>query len=151
MTTKVFHGQFTLTRTYKAAPAKVFKAFSDPAKKRRWFAEGDGFTVLAFEMDFRTGGRDYARFAFGEGPEIYNEGFYLDIRENEFISHSYAMGTPAGCFSASLLSMTFEQDGEGTKLIVTEQGAYFDDENAVKNREAGTRTLLEALAAEIGE
>lgn len=151
MPTKVFHGQFTLTRRYNAAPAKVFKAFADPAKKRRWFAEGDGFTVLKFEMDFRTGGRDYALFAFGEGPEIYNEGFYLDIRENEFISHSYAMGTSAGCFSASLLSMTFEKDGDGTNLIVTEQGAYFDDESSVRNREEGTRELLEALARELGE
>lgn len=149
MATKVFHGQFTLTRRYKAAPAKVFKAFSDPAKKRRWFAEGDGFTVLKFEMDFRTGGRDYALFAFDQGPEIYNEGYYLDIRENEFISHSYAMGTSAGCFSASLLSMSFEADGAGAKLTVTEQGAYFDAESSIQNREEGTRALLEALAREI--
>lgn len=151
MSTKVFHGQFTLTRRFNASPAKVFKAFSDPAKKRRWFAEGKDFTVHEFEMDFRTGGRDYALFAFKDGPNIFNEGFYLDVRPDELIVHSYAMGTPQGRFSASLLSIAFEADGAGTLLTVTEQGAYFDGETAVKNREEGTRELLEALAKELGE
>lgn len=150
MTTKVYNGQFTLTRRYNASPAKVFKGFSDPATKRRWFAEGKGFTVHAFEMDFRVGGRDYAQFSFTEGPNIFNEGFYLDIRQDELISHAYAMGTPDGRFSASLLSITFERDGDGTLLSVTEQGAYFDDPDGAKNREQGTRDLLGALAKELG-
>ena len=151
MTTKVYNGHFTLTRRFNASPAKVFKGFSDPLIKRRWFAEGKDFTVRKFEMDFRTGGRDYALFSFKDGPDIFNEGYYLDIRPDELIVHTYAMGTPHGRFSASLLSITFEADGASTLLTVTEQGAYFDDENAVKNREDGTRELLKALAVELGE
>jgi uncharacterized protein YndB with AHSA1/START domain len=38
----VTHATFTLQRIYDAPLAKVFKAFADPAIKRRWFAEGEG-------------------------------------------------------------------------------------------------------------
>ena len=42
----VTHATFTLERTYDAPPAKVFKAFADPAIKRRWFVEGEGWEVI---------------------------------------------------------------------------------------------------------
>ena len=31
------HGTFTLERVYEASPARVFKAWADPAIKARWF------------------------------------------------------------------------------------------------------------------
>ena len=38
----VAHSTFVIERTYPAAPQQVFRALSDPARKRRWFAEGEG-------------------------------------------------------------------------------------------------------------
>ena len=52
----VTHATFVLERVYDAAPARVFKAFADPAAKRRWFAEGEGWQIDAFDADFRVGG-----------------------------------------------------------------------------------------------
>src|SRR5438270_145014 len=38
----VVHDTFVLERTYLTSIARVFGFLSDPAKKRRWFAEGHG-------------------------------------------------------------------------------------------------------------
>jgi hypothetical protein len=34
----------------------VFKALTDPAAQAKWFAGGNGYTLLAREMDVRPGG-----------------------------------------------------------------------------------------------
>jgi hypothetical protein len=38
----VAHSTFVIKRIYSASPERVFSAFSDPGKKRCWFAEGKG-------------------------------------------------------------------------------------------------------------
>jgi uncharacterized protein YndB with AHSA1/START domain len=39
-TPSIVHSTFVVERTYPASGARVFAAFSNPAIKRRWFAEG---------------------------------------------------------------------------------------------------------------
>ena len=58
------HNTFVIERTYPTTPERVFAAFADPIKKRRWFVEGDHHEVEHFEMDFRTGGKESSRFRF---------------------------------------------------------------------------------------
>ena len=41
----IVHASFTIERSYAASPARVFAAFADPAQKRRWFAEGEGWEL----------------------------------------------------------------------------------------------------------
>jgi uncharacterized protein YndB with AHSA1/START domain len=36
----VTHSTFVIERSYATTPERVFAAFSDPAKKRRWFCGG---------------------------------------------------------------------------------------------------------------
>ena len=42
----VTHSTFSIERVYKnASPQRVFTAFATPATKRRWFAEGEGWSL----------------------------------------------------------------------------------------------------------
>ena len=63
----VTHSSFVIERSYPTTPERVFAAFADPAKKRKWFAESDGGSVREFEMDFRVGGSESSRSKMPDG------------------------------------------------------------------------------------
>jgi uncharacterized protein YndB with AHSA1/START domain len=149
--TPVTHASFTIERSYAAPPAKVFAAFADPAIKRRWFAEGEGWTVEQFDVDFRVGGFERSRFRYQGGPPITNESVYQVIQPNERIILAYAMAIDGVPLSGSLLTMEYLPEGSGTKLVFTEQGAYLDGKDGPVHREEGSRELLESLARILGE
>ncbi|MEZ5946787.1 MAG: SRPBCC family protein [Hyphomonas sp.] len=153
----VTHGSFSIDRVFRSAPAKVFDAFADPAKKRRWFAEGPGFHLDSFDMDFRVGGEEKSRFRFvgdkpiEEGTPCHNDTVYMDIVPERRIVIAYSMSFGGAPFSASLATMEFLPEGEGTRLVFTEQAAFFEGGDGVEMREQGTRELLGQLAAELSE
>ena len=76
----VTHATFVIERVYDATPARVFKAWSDPKARDRWFVDrrrlgGHGDTSI----DFRIGGREFGRFS-QTGKNIYtNDTVYQDI------------------------------------------------------------------------
>ena len=145
----VTHATFVLERVYDATPARVFQAFEDPAAKRRWFAEGEGWQIDAFDTDFRVGGYERSRFRFQGGVPITNDTIYQDIVPNERIIIAYTMTIGGNPISSSLATMEFRKEGKGTRFFFTEQGAFLDGHDNVAQREAGTRELLEALDKEL--
>jgi uncharacterized protein YndB with AHSA1/START domain len=156
-TRTVVHATFTIERAYRAAPGRVFAAFADPAAKRRWFAEGEGFFVREYAVDFRVGGRETARFAFQGGPPgapsagtpMGNDTVYQDIVPNERIVLAYTMTVAERRISASLATFELVPEGGGTRLVFTEQAAFFQGADGPQMREQGWRALLEALAREL--
>ena len=147
--TTTIHNTFTVERRYDASTTRVFQAFADEAIKRRWFVEGEGWNILEFKFDFRVGGREFSRFTFQGGPEITNDTVFHDIVPNRRIVVSYAMTVAGKPISVSLATTEMFPDGKGTRLVCTEQGAYFDDPQAPRMREQGFRELLEKLDEEL--
>ncbi|HWA47742.1 MAG TPA: SRPBCC family protein [Dongiaceae bacterium] len=145
----VTHATFTLERVYDATPARVFRAFEDPAAKRRWFAEGEGWQIDAFDTDFRVGGYERSRFRFKGGAPITNDTTYQDIVPNERIIIAYSMTIGENRISSSLATMEFKKEGKGARLVFTEQGAFLDGHDNVAQREGGWKELLDALGREL--
>lgn len=146
----VTHATFTIERVYDAPPARVFRALSDPVAKRRWFAEGDGFNVQSYDIDFRVGGLETTRFDYQGGAPMRYDCVFQDIVPNRRIIQAYSMMIGEDRISASLTTTELEPTGSGTRLVFTEQGAYLDGfGDGPEGREHGSRELLEALAREI--
>ncbi|HYL77209.1 MAG TPA: SRPBCC family protein [Bryobacteraceae bacterium] len=150
----VIHNTFVIERSYRAKPDSVFAAFADPAKKRRWFVESNGHVVEQYELDFRVGGKERARFRFKEGTPLKglactNDTTYQDIVPNSCIVTASTMSIGEKCISASLCTFELLPSETGTDLIFTHQGAFFEGSDGPEMREEGWRKLLEKLTAEL--
>lgn len=144
----VIHSTFVIERNYPTSPQRVFAAFSDPAKKRRWFAEERSATE-EFEMDFRVGGFERVRFRLPDGRPCRNDTVYQDILPDRRIVIAYTMTLDDQRISSSQATTEFLPAAKGTDLIFTEQAAFFEGADGPQMREAGWRQLLDQLATEL--
>jgi uncharacterized protein YndB with AHSA1/START domain len=150
----VIHSTFAIEHSYPKPPATVFSAFADNYKKRRWFAEGHTHEVEQFEMDFRIGGIESAKYRLKEdtpfpGVLLTNDGTYLDIVPDRIIVIASTMSLGDKRISASLVTFEFLPTKQGTDLICTHQGAFFEGADGPRMREAGWRRLLAHLSAHL--
>lgn len=150
MSQPVVHHTFIIEKIYPKPPAAVFAAFSDPVQKSRWLGAGRQ-SMTGFELDFRVGGREFAGYLMGadtpfEGAKMTSDGLYLDIVPDARIVIGSNMAMNDRPFSASLLTFEFLADGEGTKLILTHQGAFFEHSDGPEMRQNGWTKLLDQLA-----
>lgn len=157
------HGTFVVERRYDASPARVFNAWADPVAFRRWYVDGDARDdgvkahVLEWSHDFRVGGSAGGRFRFGDesNPVVFNDTSYLDLVPDRRIITSYVMGFDRAegreRFSACLATIDLFADGEGTRLVYTEQGAFFGEDGAahIPMRERGCADMLEFLGRDL--
>ncbi len=152
----VTHSTFVIERNYPVAPERVFAAFADPAKKRRWFAASEGRDLVEFESDFQIGGSERSTYRMPAnspfpGAILKNRTTYLDIVANCRIVIGYTMAFGDTPFSASLATFELKPTAEGTTLVFTEQGAYFEGSDGAQIREAGWSGLLDRLAGALAE
>ena len=149
----VIHATFVIERSFPATPQRVFAALSDPAKKRRWFREEDTSETVEFEMDFRVGGRERSTFRLKGGPVdgmlCTNDTTYQDIVPDSRVVLAYTMAIEGRRFSASLATFELLPAGEATRLIFTEQAAFFEGADGPEMRKDGWQGLLERLGREL--
>lgn len=150
----VIHDTFVLERSYPATPQRVFSAFSDTAKKRRWFIESDHHTVEHYEMDFRVGGKESARIRLGPGTPVAglactNDITYLGIVPDRRIVFVSTMSIEDKCISASLGTIELLPRDKGTDLIFTHQAAFFEGADGPEMRKAGWEGMFAQLSAEL--
>jgi len=148
------HDTFVIERSYPKTPAQVFRAFSDPDLKRRWFAEGEGHEVVSFDMDFRIGGAERLVYRLGPatpfpGTAITSDTLIHDLVPNERIVASSTMVLAERRMSCSLMTTELLATGEATLLICTHQAVYYQGSDGPQLRQAGWRALLGRIAAQL--
>ena len=139
------HATFVIERTYPATPERVYQAFADSKAKARWFSAPTEWEQSRGKMEFKVGGKEYVSSTPpGHKPHTY-DCTYLDIVPNERIIYVYEMHIGPNKISESLATIELAPDGKGTKLKLTEQGAFLDGYDDAGSREKGTHGLLDAL------
>lgn len=143
----VVHSTFVVERFYPVAPARVYFALSDPDAKKRWFFDPDNPMPSRHEMDFRVGGKEVNAGCPSDGQMHFFNAVYQDIVPNQRIVYSYELLFGETRVSVSLTTIELVAEGNGTRLVMTEQGAFFDGHDTPDVREHGTGELLDALGA----
>ncbi|HUC16687.1 MAG TPA: SRPBCC domain-containing protein [Acetobacteraceae bacterium] len=118
----------TLVRRIKASPAKIYAAWTEPARMVRWWGPDAG-PVLSAEADPRPGGRFRVVFQTMDGEKHDCRGVYREVEPNRKLVFTWQwVSTPD---RESLVTVELRPVPEGTELTLTH--AQFHDE-AVRDR-----------------
>jgi uncharacterized protein YndB with AHSA1/START domain len=130
----------TIKRRLKAPPAKVFAAWTDPEKVKRWIGPGEAKAV-SVECDVRTGGRYRWVMQTPSGEQHNVGGVYREVIPNEKLVFTWAWkSTPE---RESVVTVLLKSDGEGTLLTLTHE--QFFDEDARDRHEGGWTSALDKM------
>jgi uncharacterized protein YndB with AHSA1/START domain len=147
----VTHADFTIERQYACTPSQTFSAFADPELKGRWFAVPERFDNRVWDLDFRVGGGEVNSGGPAGGSVHTFRSRYHDIVTDERIVFAYDLLLDDRLMSTSLTTVQLFPAEGGTRLLFTEQGAFFDGLDDPAEREHGTAKLLDALGEHLAK
>ena len=133
----------TIKRRFRAPPARVFAAWTEPAQIARWFGPGK-IHIIEAVFEARAGGRF---FVHGREPDSGEDhrvsGVVQEVTPNAKVVYTWAwQSTPE---RQSLVTVEFKPDGDGTVLTLTHE--QFFDEGARDRHNMGWTAALEKLEA----
>ena len=141
---------FVVERVYDVPPARVFQAYADPAVKTKWFDGdgGDGWEQLVSSLDFTVGGHERNDGRELESGQVHAyHAVYWDIVPDSRIVSTYEMQLDGTRVSVSLATTELIPEGDGTRLIYTEQAAFLDGPDPDGAHRRGNEWLLDRLGA----
>ena len=115
--------ELVIARVFAAPRALVFKAWTEPARAKRWWGPA-GFTIQSCEMDVRPGGAWRRSLRSPEGELHVKRGVYREIAPPERLVFTYADEDAAGRPGhTTLVTLTFKDaPGGGTELTLRQTG-----------------------------
>ncbi len=117
----------TMKRRLKAAPAEIWRAWTDPRLLTRWFGPENVETIEA-ELDPRVGGVYRIVMLENTGERHQVSGSYQEVVENERLVFSWSWVTTPE--RVSRVSVTLKPDGDETILTLLHEKLF--DAQAVK-------------------
>ena len=130
----------TIKRRFNAPPEKVFAAWTDPEKVKRWMGPG-AVEVMRAECDLRVGGRYRWLMKSPDGEEYDVSGVYREVVANKKLVFTWAWkSTPE---RESLVTLTFKDDDGGTVMTLVHE--QFFDEAARDSHQGGWTGAMEKL------
>lgn len=141
----ITHADFTISRSLKASPSKVYQLFADQQAKEQWFKGPTDKNGGKHTMDFQVGGSEFNSGKFHDGVMHVFKARYYDIIPEVRIIYCYEMYLDDQRISVSLATVEFIPEGNGTKLVLHESGAFLDELDTSQQRERGTQYLLDSI------
>jgi len=130
-----------LVRKLDAAPAKVWRALTEPEMLKKWMAPDDAFKVPVAETDVRIGGR-YRIVMNAPDGEVHDvSGVYREIVPNRKLVYTWAWKTTPE--RESIVTIELRAAGSGTELTLRHE--QFADEAARDRHEHGWKGCLARL------
>ena len=131
----------TISRRFKAAPARVYAAWTEPAQIARWFGPGK-IEIVEAVFEARAGGRFMIH---GRAPDTGEDhrvaGVVQEAVPNQKVVYTWAwQSTPE---RQSLVTVECRPDGDGTLLVLTHE--QFFDEPARDRHNMGWTGALDKL------
>jgi uncharacterized protein YndB with AHSA1/START domain len=148
-TTSPTSGSFTINRNFNHPAEKVFKAFSDPATKTKWFTGPMGGEALERVIEVKTGGAEVLKFKHPSGMVTHFIAKYHAVEQAKRIVYSYDLMIDGKHHSTSLAVVEFAAVGKNTDMIFTEFVAWHDGTELSKglaSREKGTSWQFDNVA-----
>lgn len=142
--TAVQNDSFTLERSYEKCRDHVWSGWATRDKKNRWFGGG------IEHMDFAPGGSERASFSDAMGNHV-SETRYFEISPRERIVMAYSMALNGRVHTVSLATVTFADDGGGTRLTYTEQMCVIPPSDGLPGRRHGWTQLLAGLDRQLSD
>jgi uncharacterized protein YndB with AHSA1/START domain len=122
--------EVSMTRAFRAARARVYEAFTQPALIQRWLLGPPGWTMPVCEMDVRVGGTFVWRWrSEKDGAEFGFHGEFLEVEPNSRIRHTENydpadVGGTMGEGNAAIVTVTYtEQDGRTIVTTLVDYGS----------------------------
>jgi uncharacterized protein YndB with AHSA1/START domain len=114
----------TIKRRFNVPPEKVFAAWTDPEKVKRWMGPGE-VKALSVESDPCTGGRYRWVMQAPNGEQHDVSGVYREVIPNRKLVFTWAWkSTPE---RESLVTVDIKPDGAGSLMTLTHE-QFFDEE-----------------------
>lgn len=153
---KVVHATCVIERSFPKPVDVVYGALSDSDKVRQWMAGGSHSELFEFRCDFVEGGEQILKYKMGPetpiaGAIITNQGRFQHILPRERIVTASTMKIGDHIFSASQVTYELVPAQNGTDLVITHQGAFFEGSDGPERREHGWNVLADNLVSVVAE
>ena len=130
-----------LKRRLKAAPEKVYEAWTKPEQMTQWWGVAGGPKPPVAETDLRVGGRFKVQFWDPKNDHHSVSGLYREVVPNRKLSFSWAWQTTPE--RESLVTIELNPITDGTMLTLTHE--QFFDEQARDDHGRGWNVALDRL------
>ncbi len=133
--------QLNINRSYRVAPEKVWRAWTEPQALSQWFGPGKPASVSTAEIDLRVGGHYRIAFSTPDGDSHEVSGVYQEVVLHRRLVFTWAWkSTPE---RVSRVSIDLKPLADGTELSFVHD--RFFDAQARDNHERGWQPFFDSL------
>ena len=136
-----------IKREYSARADVLWKAWTEPARLKKWFC-APFVTILEAKVDLRVGGAWSIRLRGNKdgAPEVRLWGEYIEVATEKKLSFTWSHDAEDNPASDSVVTVEFESTSTGTNLSLTHE--KLPDEKSRDGHLEGWSACLIALDGE---